>query len=703
MRPLAWLWIPALWLLALRWHFGGPFSFSPSLATIPLAAMLGARYGRGALWLVALGGLPLLPVWVRYAHVTVVAAIDVYLIALLVCTWAADERPLAERTPRFRRPALLAVALLLLPFSVSIWGADLPGQNGMGITFIFGALLFFLLFLMGWAGLPAHWVFAGLGLATLTGMWLLSAFPTDGRAIFGGPQAELPFFGTTRLHFVGWGHALDTPAAFLIAIAWFAAGALWARMLRTRTVPVRATYAHGVVVLLALLAFGLLLNRCALAAAGYPPAKLPFYGLVLGSLYAVPLAGLLGGLLLRERGILILVLAVALFWALDPFLLSRFKFPVPTLSAAPQDPLLLIAFGLLGARMREHALGAEPRWPASRWVLAGVLCVAAFGFVFDSGSTEELVLRVLIIPALGALAAAGAAWLRARLGASFRFSIDAWAALLLLVVVAGVLARFGGAIGEFLANVSDSAFIAELWEDILGLHNETFFAAGALLFLGFCLYALEQFLSNVPTLVEDVRTWFRAAGTLPQLASPAVWSPPARVVKWLRNTAFALAALPLLAATTVQLYPRDGIVASLRELAATRPEPPRTSPPVMRPEAKTAANPLLWQAALEAVSGFPLAESDPERGRLVTGWRSEPHGPQVRTKIKLRIGQELSEREVGVELERQRRGLLGIWVQQDTYWDGRAGRFAGSAVPREETERIRKAVFARALALEQKN
>ena len=92
------LWIPALWALAFDWY-AGSLSFTPCYLAIPLAALLGQRYGTRALWLVALGGLPLLPPLVSHSIVALTSAPDVYVVALAVCALASDPRPVSERTP----------------------------------------------------------------------------------------------------------------------------------------------------------------------------------------------------------------------------------------------------------------------------------------------------------------------------------------------------------------------------------------------------------------------------------------------------------------------------------------------------------------------------------------------------------------------------------------------------------------------------
>jgi len=331
------LWIPALWALAFDWY-AGPFSFTPAYLAVPIAAYLGQRYGRRALWLVALGGLPLAPPLEWYTFVSLPSALDVYLVALAVCALAADEHPLAERAPRFG-PPLLAAALVVMPWTMSIYGFELAEMR-IGVVFGFIGLLWFLLFLLGWSVFPARQAVAALALAAAVGMVFDMIMPEVGRHL-------------------AWEYRLDSPAAFLIGIAYFATGRLWALMLRTRTVPLPPAHAYGAVLLVAAVALGYTVNRAALNAIGFEAHALPRWGYVLGAPLGLPIAGLLGGLLLGQRGIAVAVLAVPVFWALDAFALSGFRLPLNEFAAALHQPLAVLAFGLLGLAMGRRALGTE--------------------------------------------------------------------------------------------------------------------------------------------------------------------------------------------------------------------------------------------------------------------------------------------------------------------------------------------------------
>ena len=361
-EKLPWPWIPALWLLAFDWYLG-PFSFTPLFLIVPLAALLGARHGRRALSLVALGALPLLLPRVSFGPIGVGAAPDVYAVALAVCALVVNERPLTERAPRFGA-GTFAAALVVLPMTMSLWGTEL---GALRISAVFGltGLFWLLLFLLGWNGFRARWAVAALGLATAGGMWLHAAVtPADGRMFFSGPQAELPLFGLTRMEHLWWDYRFDSPAAFLAGVAYFAAGRLWAEMLRTRAAPLTPRDAYSLVLIVAAVALGFVVNRSALLAIGLEPHALPRYGFLLGAPLALPLTGLLAGMLLGRRGVAVAVLAVPAFWALDALALSGLRLSLHEFRAPLHQPLCVLGFGLLGLAMRSRALGtvAATRW-----------------------------------------------------------------------------------------------------------------------------------------------------------------------------------------------------------------------------------------------------------------------------------------------------------------------------------------------------
>jgi hypothetical protein len=688
----AWLWVPGLWLTAVAAQFG-PVRVWPALLAIPLAAMLGAHLGRRGLWLAALGLWPLLPPAASVGPWTKIAALDVGVVALAVCALAAQQRPLAERLPRLPGPAALALSLVLLPVAFVPWGTEVGGPGGWRLSLAIGfvAIFHYLLFLTGWRGIAVGRTAGVLALATVAGMWLETVMPADGRALFGGPAAELPLVGMVRLHHLTWDYRLDTPAAWITALGWLGAGRLWARLLATRTVPLAPPVAYAVVVGLSALALGSLLNRQLLDALGLDSHALPRAGILLGSAHALPLAGLTAGLLLAGRGVGVAVAAVLAFWAIDAWLSDFAMVSLPL-----HEPLVAAGFALVGTRMHEHALGRAIPWATRRWVLVGAIVVLALTLLVESKGAADLALRGIGLAAAGVAALAMAA-LRRRFDRAVRLDAQAWLTLLAVALFAALLAGQVPTIAGVVADLLDTG-VGELWEDITRAREETFVVTMLLALLGLVAWAVEQFVRSGRAALDDVAAWTNAA-VLARWSRAAAWARLAAGARWMRIAAFAAATLPFAATVVHELYPDDGLLAAVRGALDRSGETARSPPPAV-PAPRPAAHPLLWQAALEAVEGYPLAEADADRGLVVTGWKIDPQTPHVRTKVRIRVGTELASYALDVDLVRHRRGPLGIWVEQDRYWDTAARQFAGYSIEPEKS-RLGNEIVARAMALDE--
>lgn len=328
-KPISKLWIPVFWFLCLEWTLG-PLSLSTLLLTIPLAALLGARHGRAALPFVAIGGLLLLPVYVSAASLIKFGGrLDIYIVALIVCALAAGSSTVLERARRCSALPYLIAAFVVFP---AVLNLSLYRSGGLfiGLAFQLLGLLYFFLFLLGRARCPALPTVALLIIATVAGMYFVSL-----------PSPATP---SARLELT---YRLSTPAAFMAGIAFFFAGRLWARRVENPArPPLPSFWAYALLVLVTALALGWLIDRTVLEAIGDYMPPLPGRSLrLLGSSFAMPLAGFLGGLLLGKPGIAASVLLVFLFWALNTFAYGSYW-------VALDGPLIAFFFGLLGLRTR---------------------------------------------------------------------------------------------------------------------------------------------------------------------------------------------------------------------------------------------------------------------------------------------------------------------------------------------------------------
>ena len=115
-RP-SWLvpfaWVPVILFLSwsiqlsVKIQWGGPFII------IPLAAWLGASYGRNGFRAIILGGL-LLPFGLNWGNSQFAMNLDVYLIALLFSWIASSNRPLLNWVPKFQSKAFFYAAFFCL-------------------------------------------------------------------------------------------------------------------------------------------------------------------------------------------------------------------------------------------------------------------------------------------------------------------------------------------------------------------------------------------------------------------------------------------------------------------------------------------------------------------------------------------------------------------------------------------------------------
>src|SRR5262249_6016223 len=202
-------------------------------------------------------------------------------------------------------------------------------------------------FCLGWSGFPVRRAVVGLAIATAAGMLVDATIPRNG---------ALPLLGLKASEHLWWDYRLDSPAAFLAGVAYFAAGRLWAAMLRTGVAPLSPRAAYALVLSVAVLALGYTVNRAVLAAMGVEAHPLSRHRFLIRAPLALPVTGLLGGLLLGRRGVAVAVLAVPAFWLLDAFALSGFRLPLHAFYAGLHQPLCVLAFGMVGLAMRSTTL-----------------------------------------------------------------------------------------------------------------------------------------------------------------------------------------------------------------------------------------------------------------------------------------------------------------------------------------------------------
>lgn len=712
-RLMPWIWLPVLVLAGIGVQALATVTLWAVHLVIPLAAWLGARYGRRGFAVVVLGGLPLLVSW-RYAALFGGSCLDIYLAALVVCTLATSSS--WPRIQRFRLPSAAActLAFVLLPLSIGFYGSD-AGEFTYQLALEFSALLYLFVFLLGAAGFSTRVFAALLAGCTLFGMTLeLLQLPENAEQLFGGPYAELPILGYTRLRPLWMEYGLDSPAYLFTTLGWFAAGRQVASLSEGHAVHIPWYRSWLPVALLALVGLGWETNTYVLTliTGSEPP---PAFNM-LGAFYALPCAALMAGLLLRWRGIWMVLALVLLFLLLDGLIRGRFDL----LDIQPlfdlRDPAAVLGYGVLGIALRNRLLGTRDTLWSWQWTSYVVMTAVVLPVLFSLDSVLGLLWMLLAM--IGSIVIGQ--WL-ARLRKRYLGWLPThggWLALLWLLAFLFVAVRSRDLLMQ-------TAMMVREWAvaNIESLQNrggwyepdgEEFIAM--LLLSGVCVLffsILQHLLQNASSCWGDlrelqslVRNVVRGKQNSAGQGAEAVPATQVSTSAWpklnrlaissataLRNVAIGmLFAIPLIQ-TVVMFYPEEGMIAMVKDRFA-----PENSEPIVFDSTVAATapavNPYLWQAVREAYAQMPGTIDEPE-GWLETDWYSIAAEPDTRQRIAIRVGEALESYALSINLRMQKRGLFGLWVEQDSYWDARKRDFVGFD-PYVQQQEIAELLLARA-------
>jgi hypothetical protein len=273
-----------------------------------------------------------------------------------------------------------------------------------------------------------------------------------------------------------------------------------------------------------------------------------------GAYYALPVLGLVAGMVGRFRGVAVAVVVVAGLETLG--LVLRYA------GANAAAPLVAFGFGVLGVHLADHARGRATVWYPGRWVAYLGLAGLALALLLPGEDPGELLVAALVLALMVALAL-GARWLRRFVGQAGEGAVAGWIALagaLLLALgiarhlgeaAAALLVVIPGLVGALAALLAGRGAPAPDEASLLGL--------AALFYLTVLLATLAELLRRLPALLLDLdrlRRWYasarisgrwilaRADGDGPPGEEPP--PPPgwidlaARSLRWARNTAGAL-------------------------------------------------------------------------------------------------------------------------------------------------------------------
>jgi hypothetical protein len=119
---LPWAALFAFPLLALYGNLTELLALDWAPLVVPFAALLGHRYDRRGLMVVALGGLFLVPELRFTSYFGLGGRFDLWLISIAACALAARRQPPEQWLPRAPMSNLALAVFVVLPFTFGIWG-----------------------------------------------------------------------------------------------------------------------------------------------------------------------------------------------------------------------------------------------------------------------------------------------------------------------------------------------------------------------------------------------------------------------------------------------------------------------------------------------------------------------------------------------------------------------------------------------------
>lgn len=388
------------------------------LLAVPLAAYAGRRYGvhgviammLGAMLAVALplwfapAGTNFLSVWLRPVLFGAASAIlsvlvqsgwgslgytsGIFLSSLIVAWIASQPQPIAAVLVKRVAPIRILVLIVLLSLVIDGWNEDRGGDIRVSIWYGPFAALSILVLLLGVSESNRKWALRIMGVITVIGVMftLHSASLGQGSAMYErdmAPWLERVFGLPWHTRF--W---LSQPATYFLLAACFFVGSYLRKLATSIPADIGVWRQRSLIVITLILLWGAGFLEQALVARKDLSIHISFTGEYL----ALPLAGLVAGLLMRYRGIAwCILLALVVSGAAMGFGIVFDR----SWWVALEAPLVVWAYGILGVYLRSLAIeaatgsatekpfdfGIQWRRRAGRWVV--FLLVAGFTLVPD--------------------------------------------------------------------------------------------------------------------------------------------------------------------------------------------------------------------------------------------------------------------------------------------------------------------------------
>lgn len=414
---------------------------------IPVAALLGARFGLTGVIAVALGGLAFVVGLSSPEWGSIGGSPSLYLVALAVAAIASvsqRERIAWPRWPQGERSAaaMTMAAPALLVLSLQAGFEQKAADDGVRLVFSFGtqALAYFLIFMLGVRGGKLRHLLIGLAIAAVLS-WGLTWL-----GLFHGPRSNL-HFELLRLQ----------PVAVLAALVFFSAGATLGRG-ADRPVGWGWRWPYLCAAVLLFISFGPV-RPLASIALDWNATRL----YLMGSAALLPVAALMLGALRGSRGVwagVAIATLLAVAGAFGGFI-------------AIEAPFLAYAYGRLGAYIArpETAEAAQATRRARKAVTAWVLALAAMSAIMGEGGAVRLTLALVFAALFCAAYFFGRRVVRAALASERDVTANGWLSFLIIACTI-VLASFSAL--EWAEELRDTAagiafFFASLYRSLRGV------------------------------------------------------------------------------------------------------------------------------------------------------------------------------------------------------------------------------------------
>ncbi|MEZ5831140.1 MAG: hypothetical protein R3D05_08160 [Dongiaceae bacterium] len=452
---MPWLILPILPLFTCYLAVTSGITVWPAYLLVPVAAWLGRRYGRHGAITVAAGAVAVAFLDFELGPFAFGGALGLSIVAIWIAIVCSKPNPLdalAGGAKPFRSLALFVVALVVLPISKSLEIHEFDQGGALRLSVALQPFFLFALFLFGLAGFPPRRAVIGLAAATFAGM-AIRIFRVDAALLEMLNNATEP--ESTWFRDFWFRYQLNDLGALATGLASFFTGRLVERWRAAgRLSSGLAQHPYLIVGGLSLLAA---LGTLATQLLSPLPEVAQLTGLN-GDYDALIVASFLAGLLLGHRGTAFcLGLFVLLIGASNAlaFWLDR-----GVLAVDIEQPVICLAYGMLGVAARVLLTGAPIPFAGKRWVLYGALVLAIAAIATSSSELYEL--AIAIATALGgAVVALLVKWLRRKLNLrGITITGEGWLPLAAIIVVVAWAVLNSGIIAAALLDLADEMDIS---------------------------------------------------------------------------------------------------------------------------------------------------------------------------------------------------------------------------------------------------